>query len=297
MLGMAMLLKNPIGLLAYVFIILAFLSLWCNRKIWIWAPLFIISYVCAFYGGVANLRALVSIGVLLLCILSLTQEIPGFIRMFIVLFVACLTLAMFAHIVPGFHNMEFANQWTASPDSMPMNLYMNYDKAISALFILAFLMPLIQTSKGWWMMLFAAVPWACLTIGIMGILGYLMQIVVFDPKLPAITFLWLVRQIFFVVIPEEALFRGFIQREITKGLNNSAAGALAVLITALLFGFLHLLMIPTLSFFLVTFAAGLLYGAIYQMTQRIEASIFVHLTFNIAHFFFFTYPILSSATL
>lgn len=292
MYGLTIFLKSPIGSVGYVLLMLAFISLWFNRKIWLWGPLFALSFVCAYYGDIATIKALVPIGVLLLCFLSLTQEIPGFVRMFAVLIASCITLAMFGHFISGFHNIEFAHQWKASATSLPMNLYLNYDKPIAALFILGLLVPLIETARQWRRMLYIAVPWACMTCAIMLALAMFMQIVEFDPKLPSITFMFLIRQIFFVVIPEEALFRGFIQKEISQSLNNSASGILAVLVTALIYAFLHILMIPSLPFFIMAFTAGLLYGAVYQITERIEAAMFVHLCLNVVHFFFFTYPIL-----
>ena len=293
MLGFAMVLKNPLGSLAYLFLILALLSLWCNRKIWIWATLYALSFVCAYYGGVASLRALASTGVLLLSILALTQEVPSFIRMLIGIFTTSLSLAFFTHLIPGFNNIEFAHQWQASPTSPPMNIFMNYDKSTCALFILAFMIPLIQTSREWRTTLLAAIPWSVLSCVVLFSLGYTMNLIAYDPKLPAISFLWLIRQIFFVIIPQEALFRGFIQREITMGLNNSAAGILAVLLSSLLYALTHLLIATSLPFFISAFVAGVLYGTIYQITCRIEAAILTHLIVSIVHFFFFSYPLLT----
>lgn len=39
--------------------------------------------------------------------------------------------------------------------------------------------------------------------------------------------------------------------------------------------------------------AGIAYGYAYVKTKRIETSILVHFNFNLAHFIFFTYPVLS----
>lgn len=294
--GIKIFIQSPIGSLAYVLIMLAFISLWFNRKIWIWGPLFALSFVCAYYGGLAEIRALVPIGIALLCVASLTQEMPGFVRMFAVIIASGIALGMFGHFIPGFHNIQFATGWRASATSLPMNLYMNYDKPIVPLFILALLLPIIQTSREWSRMLLIAVPWASLTCLILLGLSHLMGVVVFDPKLPSITFLWLTRQIFFVTIPESVLFWGFIQREISEGLDNSASAILAVLVTSLLYGLLHLFMIPTLPFFILAFTTGLLYSTIYQMTGRIEAPIFTQLCLNTVHFFFFSYPLLDGAT-
>ena len=291
MFGFAMVFKHPIGSLAYFLLSLAILSLWCNRKIWIWGPLFILSYTCAYYGSIATIKALIPIGILLISILSLTQKMPPLVRLFILLFTIILSLALFTHFSLGFTNLEFVHHWQKSATSSPMNLYLNFDKGAAALLILAFLVPLIKTRKEWQILLFSAIPWALLSCCVLLGLAYLMQLIRFEPKIPTIALFWLLRQIFFVVIPEEALFRGLIQKELTKSFPHSAAAPLALIITSLIYATIHLLMIPSLSFFVITFAAAILYGSIYQMTNKIESAIFTHLMVNLIHFFFFTYPI------
>ncbi len=294
MLGFVTLLKNPIGSLAYLLLILALTALWCNRKIWIWASFFLLSCACAYYSQIISFRAIASFGVLLLSILALTQEVPSFIRMLIGVFTTSLALAFFSHLVPGFKNILFVHGWQASSHSLPMNIYLNFDKGVAALFLLAFLVPLAQTACEWRKVLVAALPWSIFSCIVMIGIAYPLNVVDYDPKLPAISLIWLLIQIFFVAIPEEALYRGFIQKEITIGLNNSAAGILAVLLSSLLYGFMHLLVIPSLPYFIMAFISGVLYGAIYQITNRIEAAIITHLAVNIVHFFFFSYPMLIS---
>ena len=142
-------------------------------------------------------------------------------------------------------------------------------------------------------MLAKTIPWIVLTLAVVLGIAYYLHMVKVDLKLPSITLLWLLIQIFFVIIPEEVFFRGFIQREIRKNLNNSAAGVLAVLVASLLFTLLHIFFIPDMSYLIAVFLTSLLYGAIYEMTGAIESSILTHLTVNTVHLFFFTYPMLN----
>ena len=142
-------------------------------------------------------------------------------------------------------------------------------------------------------MLLMTVPWMIFSGIIILILTQYLHMIRWDPKLPTISLAWLTLQLFFVVIPEEVFYRGFIQREIAKNLNNPLGGVFAVLITSLLFSLVHLLFIPNLAFIVVVFITSLLYGAIYQISDSIESAILTHFFTNICHFFLFTYPLLS----
>jgi len=288
------LIANPIGSLAYFFLILTFLSLWINRKIWIWLPLFAVSFTLGYFGGIVELKALIPIGILFVCHAFLTREIGSFWRLFIVMIAAIISISMFTHFMKGFYNIKLLSDWQFSADALPINLYLNFDKPMIALFILTFTLPLITTKKQLLNMLYITLPWAILTIVLTLGIGSWLHVINFDLKFPMITFIWLVIQLFFVVIPEEVFFRGFLQKEITLDLNNKASGILAIIVVSLLYALLHLLWIPDLTLFFGVFILGIFYGGIYLITDRIESSILVHYLFNIAHFFFFTYPILSS---
>lgn len=280
--------KNPVGSAAYLLLILALISLWCNRKIWIWGTFFALSLLCGYFGAIVTVKGMISLGILLVGILLLTQEIPSFIRLFVSLFTIGIAMGMFAHIVPGFYNLEIIRQWQRGPDAEAITFFLNYDKASAGLLILAFLVPLAITGRDWAISWLTGIPWACLTGLILWGLANLFGTTSFDPRIPMIALIWIIRDVFFVVIPEEALFRGLIQREIVQGLDNRAAGALAVLTSALVYAFFHVLLTPILPLFLLSFTAGLLYGSIYQITQRIESAILVHFAINFVHFFFFT---------
>jgi hypothetical protein len=126
---------------------------------------------------------------------------------------------------------------------------------------------------------------------ILSLSNYL-QIVKWDPKIPLISLTWITVQIFFTIIPEEVFYRGFIQREIAKNLNNRFAGVFAVLVTSLLFTLIHFFT-QNLAFLVLVFIASLLYGGVYQITGKIESALITHFFVNTCHFFFFTYPMLA----
>jgi membrane protease YdiL (CAAX protease family) len=284
--------KHPIGAIAYAILSLALLSIWIHRKIWVWASLFAVSLAFAYYGNVVTLQGFIPLAVLAACYFFTKEDISGFWRLFASMSAAIITVALYTHFVKGFNNILLFPDWRSSASAIGMNIYVNYDKAAAALLILGIYLPVIQKRKELTSMLLATVPWMILSSIVIIFLSQYLGIIKWDPKLPMISFSWLVIQLFFVVIPEEVFYRGFIQNEIAKNLKNSFAGIFAVLSTSLLFSLIHLFFIPNLSFIACTFVISLFYGGIYQITGKIESSIITHYFTNICHFFFFTYPML-----
>lgn len=284
--------ENLSASFAYLFLILSIMSVWINRRIWIWGLLGIVSLALAYYGNVIELKALIPIGLLFLCQAALTQDITGFWRLFSALIAAIISFALIAHMVAGFHNILLIKNYLTSSNAVPMNFYINYDKPFIGLFVLGLLVPLIETKKRFFIILTQSILWFVLTAIVLLGLAYSFDLVIYDPKIPTITLVWIILQIFFVCIPEEAFLRGFLQREITKDLNNFASGFLAILIVSLLAGLMHLFFQPNLTYAFLAFAANVMYGSIFYFTKSIESSILVHFLTNATHFFFFTYPFL-----
>lgn len=284
--------KNPLGATGYLFLILTLISVWINRRIWIWLPLLGISFAFAYFGGIVELKALVPIGILFLCHAMLTKEIGSFWRLFTVMIAAVISFGFLTHYIVGFDNIRLVSSWGSSTNAVPMNIYMNYDKPLIAIFVLGLYLPLLRNKDAFIKMLMITIPWCALTAFVVLGLGLYLNCILFAFKVPSITLAWLIVQLFFVVIPEEVFFRGFLQREIAQDLHNRVSGLLAVLVVSLLVGLVHLLMIPNTCFFLGAFITSLFYGGIYLITGSIESAIITHYFFNIIHFFFFTYPLL-----
>ncbi len=291
---MMIFLQNPISAIGYTLLMLAILSIWIYPKIWVWSPLLAASMAFAYYGNVIDIRAIIPLALVGGCYSLAAQNIKGFWRLFTTMAAAIITVALYTHYVKGFNNTLLFSNWRASIDSQPINIYANYDKAVVALLILGlYLPPLIRSKKELYNMLLKTIPWMLLTALIILPLAGFLNMIHWNPKFPSITFTWLTLQIFFVLIPEELFYRGFLQREISLRLNNPFAGPLAVLVTSLLFALLHLLFVPHLTFVLASFVASILYGTIYQITGKIESPLLTHFFVNLCHFFFFTYPVLA----
>ncbi|MCH9621880.1 MAG: hypothetical protein S4CHLAM20_13110 [Chlamydiia bacterium] len=290
--AISILLQNPLALVAYILIICAILSPWFFPKYYIFAPVYVISYSLAYLAGIVTYASLIPILIILICFWALKFNPKRFIHLFASMIVAILGLCIMTHMLRGFNNLQIYKAITIGSSSVPLNIYLNFDKATLAVLLLGLYIPLLKTFDQWKQMLFITLPLAAFTIFIL--IGYakFAHLIAFDFKIPSITLMWLLVNFFFVTIPEETFFRGFLQSEIIKNLPNKAAPVLSILIVSLLFSAIHLLFIADFYYIIATFIASILYGTIYQLTKSIESSIITHFLVNTIHFFFFTYPLI-----
>ncbi|TWB60606.1 CPBP family intramembrane glutamic endopeptidase [Nitrospirillum viridazoti] len=203
-----------------------------------------------------------------------------------------LAVALSAHLWPGFHNPRAMGPARITPDAVPFSLYLNLDKPLVGLWLLM-VMPAIRdlrppratltaAAAGW---LGASV--ACLTAALA------LGAVAWAPKYPAGTGLWLVDNLAFVTVAEEALFRGYIQGGLTRLLERQRWGRAAALLAAsALFGLAHLGGGP--HWMILGTIAGVGYGLAYRR-GGLPAAILAHVGLNATHFFLFTYPMLQAA--
>ncbi|HEX8956307.1 MAG TPA: CPBP family intramembrane glutamic endopeptidase, partial [Burkholderiaceae bacterium] len=110
-----------------------------------------------------------------------------------------------------------------------------------------------------------------------------------DPKFNETAAIFVAINLFFTVVAEEALFRGFIQQQLANMAGSAKpAAVIAALVSAMLFGAAH--MGGGATFAALATLAGLGYAWAYQATGRIEAPILIHCAVNAIHFTCFTYP-------
>jgi membrane protease YdiL (CAAX protease family) len=207
--------------------------------------------------------------------------------------VIALALALMAHAVPGFSNLLIVRNAIVSPGAVPYTLYLNFDKALIGLALLAFGPPLVA-SRGEWAVLFTSlVPRLLVVIAVVMVCALWLGHVRLDLKWPAILPVWAWANLLFTCVAEEALFRGVIQRQLqgeAASVEGAARGrALAGLaLASLLFGIAHYAG-GTRSVVLATIA-GTGYGWVFWRTGRIEGSILTHFAVNATHLLCFTYP-------
>ncbi len=199
-----------------------------------------------------------------------------------------LVIALFLHLVPGFHNLKVLNAVKFSKDSLPFTMYLNFDKALAGVLLLANL-PLNDTRRDWqgsfrWALIMLVALVATL-LPLTLISGY----VHWDPKFPQASLTWALNNLLFVAMAEEALFRGLVQSRCERWIGKYHWSA-PVIVAALLFGTAHYA--GGWQYMLLATLAGTCCGIAFQKTKSIETAILTHFFFNVIHFFLFSYPAL-----
>ncbi len=288
-------LGHPLLFLAYGVLMLSFVSMWIHKRVWIWAPLILASIILAFLANVINDKALVSIGLLAGCHLLLRPELKGPLRLMLVTLATIISVGLLLHFMPGFNNWLIAEKVQISSNGYPFTFYFNYDKPFVGIFVLGFNLSLLSSWQEWKSKLLSIAFWVSLTLLVMMGLSYLFSIVDFDLKFPPITLPWILANVFFVCIPDEAFWRGFLQKEVINAFKERTpyAPAIGILTISAGFALMHLIFVPHLSYIFLAFIASSLFGMAYHFTKSIECAIFVHLLLNLTQFFFFTYPALT----
>lgn len=288
------LIHNPFASFAYFFLLAALISCWFCKGYYIFAPIYIIAYALAYVADIVTFASLFPISVITLCLLILKFYPKRFIHLFASMIIAIIGVFIMAHMVKGFNNLLLLKGITYGHSATAINMYLNFDKVSLAILLLGLYIPVIQKAEAWKYTFLIAIPYTAFAVILLFFYSKSANLATIDIKIPATTLYFLVVNLFFVAIPEEAFFRGFLQQEIVKGLPNKAGPFLAILSVSLLFGFMHFFFIPNFYFILGAIIASILYGTIYHFSQTIEAAIFTHFFVNVIHFFFFSYPFLSS---
>lgn len=279
-------------ILSYTFLYLAVIFLWIpfKMKIPAWSILFTIACFWGLLSGQIEPYAVVSMFVIGYALYYSEKKSAQLQRRVLAgVLVLFLAYGLGAHALPYFHNLKVVSEVYISKDGIPFTLYLNFDKTLVGLFILGFTGPLLSSREEWLLMFRQTIPKMVLFIFILVSLAVLAGEVHFDPKLPECLPIWLLTNLLFVCMAEEAFFRGFVQRNLALLFRNFAQGnLLALTITALLFGFAHYA--GGIAYSIWGTIAGFGYGWLYQHTKKIESSIIPHFCLNVIHFLLFTYP-------
>ena len=267
--------------IALVFVSISLLSLWVKKTPWVWGFLSVLSLIFAQKSGQLGTKAFIPLIILAILFYVLQWNIRGLARFVFFGTALFLSGALFSCLVPGF------------PSCFKLSsTQINYGKIVIALPILGWLLPLLANKKDW-THFFMRHFWLC-------ILGSSLLIAMaFYPtptklsfsflKMPFSMITWAPLYLFFVIIPEEALLRGFLQKELFPWVGKGiVAHIITISISASIFSLFHLAWISDLSLFGLIFLAGSVYGTLYQLTNVIETSIFCR--FLTSCFYFYILP-------
>lgn len=204
---------------------------------------------------------------------------------------ALLALAMSLHLCPGFHPMVLFQGVRLTPDAAPFALGLGFDKAAAGLLLLAAFSARAtswrQFSSQVPAIAVAAVATAGVAIGVALVAGYVRA----EPKWVDAAPAFLVANLLFTCVAEEAFFRGLIQERLMRlaqTRRQPAWNGVAIAVSTVSFGLAHAG--GGVTWMLVATLAGLGYALIYARTRSIEGAILVHFAVNATHFLAFTYP-------
>ena len=198
-------------------------------------------------------------------------------------------LALTLHRVPGFHNPILIDYLRLSTEAAPFTLYANFDKASAGLIVVAFLCNHAKTPVEWAADMRKAIPIALITTVAVLVTAMAMAYVRPEWKASPFTPIFLVTNLLFTCVAEEAFFRGLLQDRLAALLKSTRFGGWsAVIVSAILFGLTHIG--GGLPYVVLASMVGLGSAYAYYRTQRIEAAIVTHFMLNAAHFIGFTYP-------
>lgn len=277
----------------YIFFITTLLSLWVTKSKHVWGSLLFITLV---YGVLDDRLSLLGCIELLMCLASYyiatNTSCSNIFRVISAGIAIIMSLLLAMHILPGFNNLAVINQMRLSPNSQAYSMFLNLDKSMVGLFIIALSLPLISSMQQLKEVLITSLPIILFSIFVVIGVAYYIGYVELDVKWDNIFVLWAINNLLFVCVAEEALFRGFLQRYIAIYLHKyQYRQYISILIVAGLFGAAHFG--GGLSYVALASIAGMFYGYVYYKTHSIEASIVCHFSVNACHFIFFSYPALA----
>lgn len=282
---------SPNFYLAYGLLACAVLALWlpamplAGRRVPPWTVGLALACIAGLSTGYLGWQAPLSL--LAYAMLAWAARDSG--RAGLLVLTALLAFLFALHRAPGFHNGILADSVHISAGAPPFTLHANFDTAAAGIVLMGVFCRRIASGAEWRAMLRRVWPVVLATLVLVLGLGWVQGYVRPDPKWTPYSGAFLIVNLLFTCVTEEAFFRGFVLERLARAWSGWRHGKLAsVVVSTLLFGLAHaaggaaLVLLATL--------AGLLYAAAYLRTGRIEGAILTHFTLNAVHFLAFTYP-------
>lgn len=249
---------------------------------------FLASMVVGLFEGRLSLYALLPIGALLACGGIWEQAESRLLKRGALWLGLVVTLLLFLHKLPGFFNYKLMDGAVLSPQAKPSTFYANFDKPYAGLILLAFfcVRPKLHLLKALGVGLVGGLAASVVVMFAAMALGFV-ALDVGKNGAPIIEFL--ICNLLFVSLAEEALFRGVVQQRLANVFSGKPYLLfVAPLASSLLFALAH----AQGGVNLMIFAgfAGICYAFIYQKTESVEAATVAHWLVNATHFLLFTYP-------
>jgi membrane protease YdiL (CAAX protease family) len=299
----AAMIPNPAFLLVFGILALTVLSLWApplsgKRGLGLgWGSGLVLACLAGLYAGYLDWRAPLWIAAYAALACWARQADRPWLRGPLLVLTGLSAFLFALHRFPGFFNPVLAEGIRFSRGAPPYTLHANFDTAAAGIVLMGvFCEPIragAHSAAEWGAMLRRVWPVTLsalvLVLGTGWALGYVKP----DLKWTPYSALFLLVNLLFTCVTEEAFFRGFLLERLARALAGWRAGkAIAVVASSVLFGLAHarggalLVLLATI--------AGLHYAAAYLVSRRIEGAILTHFALNAVHFLAFTYPALSA---
>ncbi len=265
-----------------------------------WAVFYGAAVGLAWAQGVVDVMAVIALGVFVALAVLRVRAQAGRVQWLAHGGLLVAAGALVLHQVPGFDNPRVMDAVRFTPDATPYTQYLNFDKGSVGLVLLALVATRARRGdppgrfalEGVWVLAGTCAVVFAIAVG----LGMLRL----EPKCPPQAALFLVVNLCFTCVAEEAIFRSLIQEPLRAGRWGQAAVPeamapsrewLAIAVSGTLFGLAHAA--GGASMVLISAVAGGGYALAYARTGRIEVPLLVHAGLNAIHFFGFTYPALA----
>lgn len=254
---------------------------------WISLALLVIGYCMALGVGQLGLPAMVTLGLLIMAGICVTQFKQRAViccghGLFILL-----ALGLATHWLPGFFNGRVIAAERFSPNAAPFSMFLNLDKPLIGMWLLL-ACPWLLTAVTLRQAANATLLTLPLTAALCMSVAMALGVIGWAPKWPQPSSSWLWNNLLLVTLTEELLFRAYLQGGLQRLLRRVGHGpALAIGVTAALFGLTHAG--AGWQWALLATLAGVGYGIAFYR-GGLPAAVLTHFGVNLVHFGLFTYP-------
>ncbi len=282
-------------ILSFGLLTASILSLWLPQRyavantVRIWTTLCALSVASGLYYGIVETGGvlyLLSLGAF--CYPVNRKDFSIYLRVLCGVIVFGLAAGLFLHKIPFFNNPLVFDHFFLSEKSSVHTKYWSFDKAMAGLILLAYFGDICRSGQDWKMLarktLIATSVTIFAALSCAQLLGYIKP----DIKFSSAYFAWAWANLFFTCIPEEILFRGFLQKHLASIFRSNAYQIGMAAFIGIVFGLAH--SGGSMTYAATACIAGIGYGIAYHITGKIESAILTHFLLNSVHFLFFTYP-------
>lgn len=257
---------------------LSLLSVWIRRDVKIWGGLLVLSLFLGLVEGAITMMGLIITTGWALLWIAYPKQHKRAMRLWLLILFIILSFGFKFHLFPGYETTLITPRFL-----------LGFETPLLGLFPLALLVPLAK-SRTDWKAVTIGLLWGILGITILACLAISSGAIQWQFKLPSNAPERFLSNLILTAIPEEAFYRGFLQKELCSYLKNKRGGQwMALGLTSLIFTLAHVYWSPSLDILGFVFLAGLLYGAVYLISKRIESAILCHFLLNFVHMSCFSY--------